>query len=63
MCTKPLRVFRNHYICEECEHEFADEMLVISSSFCPCCDQELEPYSSESLIEKVEADEDEEETV
>ena len=44
---KPQRVFRNHYICDDCETEFADEMLVVTSSFCPCCDAEIEPYSSE----------------
>lgn len=58
--TKPLRVFRNHFICDDCDTEFADEMLVISSSFCPCCDAEIEPYSSESLIEEVEVDDEEE---
>jgi hypothetical protein len=57
---KPVRVFRNHYLCDACETEFADEMLVVSSSFCPCCDAEIEPYSSEDLFD-VEAYDDEEE--
>jgi rRNA maturation endonuclease Nob1 len=48
---KPQRVFRNHYICDACETEFADEMLVVSSSFCPACDAEIEPYSSEDMFD------------
>lgn len=57
---KPMRVFRCHYICEECPNEFSDEMLTISSSYCPCCDAEIEPYSSETLFEMAEDDEEEE---
>lgn len=56
---KPMRVFRCHYICEECPNEWADEMLTISSSFCPACDLEVEPYSSETLFVDVECDEEE----
>ena len=48
---KPVRVFRNHYICDDCETEFADEMLVVTSSYCPVCDAEIEPYSSEDLFD------------
>ena len=59
MTTKPLRVFRNYYLCDDCNSEFSDEMLTISTSFCPCCDAEIEPYSSESLLEDVECDEEE----
>lgn len=59
--TKPLRYFRNHFICDGCEHEFADEMGVVASSFCPCCDAEIEPYSSEALFDLI--DDEEEETV
>ena len=55
---KPQRVFRCHYICDECPNEFADEMLVIGPSWCPCCDAEIEPYSSEDLFD-VEAYDDE----
>jgi len=57
---KPVRVFRNHYVCDACDHEFADEMLVVSSSYCPCCDAEIEPYSSEDLFD-IEAYDDESE--
>jgi len=57
---KPVRVFRNHYICDDCETEFADEMLVVTSSYCPVCDAEIEPYSSEDLFD-VEAYDDESE--
>lgn len=59
MTTKPLRYFRNHYLCDECPNEWADEMCTISSSFCPCCDLEVEPYSSETLFADVECDEEE----
>jgi len=55
---KPVRVFRNHYICDECPNEFADEMLVIGPSWCPSCDAEIEPYSSEDLFD-IEAYDDE----
>ena len=55
---KPVRVFRNHYICDECPNEFADEMLVIGPSWCPACDAEIEPYSSEDLFD-IEAYDDE----
>jgi len=46
-----MRVFRCHYICDECPNEFADEMLVIGPSWCPACDAEIEPYSSEDLFD------------
>ena len=64
MC-KPQRVFRNHYICPHCDSEFSDEMLVISSSFCPACDAEIAPYSSEAMFDPDLAtyDDAEEETV
>lgn len=50
--TKTLRVFRNHYICEECPNEFNDELLVSGPSWCPCCDKECEPY----FVEEFEQD-------
>jgi len=53
-----MRVFRCHYICDECPNEFADEMLVIGPSWCPACDAEIEPYSSEDLFD-IEAYDDE----
>ena len=46
---KAVRIFRNHYQCDACPHEFSDEMLCIASSFCPCCDAECQPYSSEQF--------------
>ena len=49
--SKQFRIFRNHYICDDCPNEWTDEMLVISHSWCPCCDMKCDPYSSESLIE------------
>jgi hypothetical protein len=60
---KQQRVWRNHYICDECPNEFSDEMLVISHSWCPCCDAQIEPYSSESLLDMIITDEDELEDV
>jgi len=56
---KPMRVFRCHYICDECPNEFADEMLVIGPSWCPSCDKECEPYSTETLFDFAEDDEEE----
>ena len=49
--SKPQRVFRNHYQCDGCDTEFSDEMLVISTSFCPACDAECQPYSSEAMFD------------
>lgn len=60
MCKKPLRVFRCHFICDECPNEWADEMLTQGVSWCPCCDKECEPYNVETLFEQVEVDEEEE---
>jgi hypothetical protein len=48
----PQRVFRNYYQCDACPNEWADEMLVVGPSYCPCCDRKTEPYSSETLIEE-----------
>lgn len=61
MHTIPLtaqRVWRNHYFCDDCQHEFCDEMLTQGPSWCPCCDAEIEPQSSEALMDLVEADEE-----
>jgi len=44
-------VFRNHYLCDACPNEWADDMLVVAPSYCPCCDTEREPYDSEPLLE------------
>ncbi len=41
------RVFRCHYICEACPNEWCDELLTTGVSWCPCCDAECEPYSTE----------------
>ena len=60
MTTKPLRVFRVYFQCEECPNEFMDEMLTVSSSYCPCCDAEIQPYASEATFEEVEDDAEEE---
>jgi hypothetical protein len=49
--VKPIRVIRNHYLCDECPNEWTYDMLVISHDWCPCCDGKCEPYASESLIE------------
>ena len=46
------RVWRNHYICQRCPHEWADEALVIGDAWCPACDRGTAPYSSESLLEE-----------
>lgn len=57
MTTKPLRSFRLFFQCDDCPNEFTDVMPVISSSYCPCCDREIEPYSSEALFDEVEDEE------
>lgn len=59
--TKQLRVFANHYICEECPNEWMDELLVVGPSWCPCCDREVEPYASDASEEDCIEDENEEE--
>ena len=48
---KQFRIFRTHYLCDDCPNEWSDEMMVVGPSFCPCCDREAEPYDSEALIE------------
>jgi len=51
--SKQFRIFRNHYLCSLCPHEWSDEMMVVGPSYCPCCDAEAEPYDSEALLEDV----------
>ena len=56
-----MRIFKCHFICDECnDNQFDDEMLTSGVSWCPCCDKECEPY----LVDEFE-DEciDDEETV
>lgn len=55
---RPLRVFRNFYLCDECPNEWTDEMLTVSHSWCPCCDKQCEPYDSVAFIEECEDEEE-----
>lgn len=50
---REMRYFRNHYLCDDCPNEWSDEMAVIGPSFCPCCDQQSEPYDSEPMLENI----------
>lgn len=50
---RKMRYFRNHYLCDDCPNEWADEMAVIAPSHCPCCDRKSEPYASEPLLENI----------
>jgi hypothetical protein len=45
------RFFRNHYLCQRCPNEWADEALVCGPAFCPACDRATEPYDSIDLLE------------
>lgn len=50
-----MRVFRNFYYCDECPNEWVCELLTTGTDFCPCCDREMEPYSSDEYeTEEVE---------
>jgi hypothetical protein len=49
---KQFRIFRNHYLCENCPDEWSDEMMVVGPSHCPYCDAEAEPYDTEALLEE-----------
>ena len=51
--SKQFRIFRNHYLCSLCPHEWSDEMMVVGPSYCPCCDAEAEPYDHEALLDDV----------
>jgi len=54
------RVFRCHYICNDCTDtgsEWVDEMLCQSHSWCPACDTRAEPYLVEEIyVERPEFD-------
>jgi hypothetical protein len=52
-------VFRNFYQCDECPNEWSDTLLCVSVSWCPSCDMEIAPYSSDEMEEEV-VDDDEE---
>jgi len=47
-------VFRLHFLCDACTEtgsEWIEEALVVRSGFCPCCDAEVETYSTDELFE------------
>lgn len=56
-----LRYWRNHYQCDACPNgnEFSEEMPVVCFAYCPCCDEKVEPYASEALLDYVADEEDE----
>lgn len=50
-----MRVFRNFYYCDECPNEWSTELLTQGCDWCPSCDLETEPYSSDEYeTEEVE---------
>lgn len=51
---KQFRIFRNHYLCDDCPNEWSDEMMVVGPSYCPCCDAQAEPYDTEHLLDEVD---------
>jgi hypothetical protein len=44
-----MRVFRNFYLCDECPNEWSTELMTAGPDWCPCCDRETEPYSSDEF--------------
>jgi hypothetical protein len=50
------RVFYNHFICDACETEWCDVMLVTAASWCPACDAAIEPYASNEVEESIIAE-------
>jgi DNA-directed RNA polymerase subunit RPC12/RpoP len=47
--------YRNHYICERCEHEWSDAWSSTSDDDCPSCGaRHMSPYESDDLTEIVE---------
>jgi hypothetical protein len=55
---KQFRIFRNHFLCDDCPNEWSEEMMVVGPSYCPCCDREAEPYASDALLDDVTASEE-----
>lgn len=51
---KQFRIFRNHYLCDVCPNEWSEEMMVVDTGYCPCCERAAEPYDTESLLDDVE---------
>jgi hypothetical protein len=45
-----LRYFRNHYKCNLCPNEWTEEMPVVASDDCPCCENPYDPYLSEECF-------------
>lgn len=45
------RLFRNHYRCDDCGHEWSDIWSCTSNDRCPTCRKEFEPCESEDVEE------------
>lgn len=43
----PAQIYRNHYKCSECGHEWADEWCAQCNDKCPTCRAEIQPHLSE----------------
>ncbi len=54
---RAFRIFRNHYLCDDCPNEWSDLCMVVAPAYCPCCDARCEPYDYEALLEDVTATE------
>ena len=43
--------WHNHYFCDACPMEWDEYAAFDCASFCPCCDEAVEPYDSVDLRE------------
>lgn len=49
---KSARIFTLTYYCEACPHEWTDEALCVTHSYCPSCDRKVEPGTIEEHEEE-----------
>lgn len=60
LVLRPVRMFKNRYVCDACDFDWTDDMLMISHSWCPECEARNEPWLSEPFLEDMLCDADEE---
>lgn len=46
-----MTLFRNHYYCEDCGHEWSDEWSCMCDDECSSCGRDIEPHESYELEE------------
>jgi len=51
--SRQFRIFRLHFLCDDCPNEWSDECMVVTHAYCPCCDAKCEPYDYEAMLEDV----------